>query len=330
MPAGYPDFSWSIRIARTLIVVAVALLFGAVIGGASVHLISDALTAPPSVRADASASKAVADNAAPAAARPASQPNSATSAEGKSVRTIDPALPAPTPSPPAPSANAPVAQPSGDGVASQSPAVAAQPSSSPAAASAPSLAPQEHPQIANPQTAAQPVPQSGLARKSWPDAVSRMHPSTAVAPDSALNDANNPPAARATTPNETGSADKSMPVKKLTASKAITRRTQDAARDVRQDGRRPIYDYYGKVGDGDRQDAMPAPERVVPGRMSRSTGKTKALITVRQQDNSDQSDDHSNEAGRILPPQPPPAQSFLGGLFGGDRNDHWQSDDRDR
>jgi hypothetical protein len=324
MSAGYPDLSWSVRLARTVLVVAIALLSGAVIGGASVYLISDALTAPPpSVRADANASNAVADNAAPAAAQPASQPSppttsqSATSAEGKPVRTIDPALPAPTPLPPAPSANAPGAQPSGEVAASQSPAVAAQPSSSPAAASAPPLAPQEHPQIANPQTAAQPVPQSGPAQKSWPDALSRMHPSTAVAPDSALNDANNPPAARATTPNETGSADKSMPVKKLTAGKAITRRTQDAARDVRQDGRRPIYDYYGKVGDGDRQDQANA-------RRWHGSSKTKARIIVRQQDDSDQGDDRGHEADRALPPQPPPAQSFLGGLFGGDHNDNWQ------
>ena len=121
-----------------------------------------------------------------------------------------------------------------------------------------------------------------------------------------------------------------MPVKRLAAGKAIVRRTQDAARDVRSDTRRPIYDYYGKAGDGDRQDSTPAPERVVPGRTSRGSSKTKARIIVRQQDDSDRGDDRSDQADRALPPQPLPAQSFLGGLFGGDRNDNWQSDDRDR
>src|SRR6202042_320740 len=82
---------------------------------------------------------------------------------------------------------------------------------------------------------------------------------------------------------------------------------------------------------------LPAPERVVPPRPDQTTTRTwhssskiKARIIVRRQDDSNQGDDRSDEADRALPPQPPPAQSFLGGLFGGDRNDSWQPDDRDR
>jgi hypothetical protein len=355
MSAGYPDVNWSVRLARTVLVVAIALLSGAVIGGASVYLISDALTGPePSVRTDAGASKAAADNVAPGTAQTAtSQPTSqpTTSAEGKPVKTIDPALPAPASSPSTPLANAPGSQPA-DAAATQSQAAAPQSSSSPAAASASQPAP-EDPQISNPQIAPQPVPQGGPAQKSWPDALSRVHPSTA--PDSASNSQkppqpnapraaektgdndNNDPAARMTTSNETGAEDKSAPAQKRPPIKTIGRRTQDAARDMRRDTGRPVYDYYGEIGDRDRQDSLPAPERVVPPRPDQTTTRTwhssskiKARIIVRRQDDSNQGDDRSDEADRALPPQPPPAQSFLGGLFGGDRNDSWQPDDRDR
>lgn len=71
MPAGYPDFSWSVRVVRMLVVVAVAVLSGAVIGGASVYLISDALSPPPPSyapsRAGANSGNAIVVDATPVA-----------------------------------------------------------------------------------------------------------------------------------------------------------------------------------------------------------------------------------------------------------------------
>jgi len=128
--------------------------------------------------------------------------------------------------------------------------------------------------------------------------------------------------------NETVSARKA-PKKRI----AVTRNTQPAAADVigapPAAGNRPVYDYYDDdTGDRDRQDADHAPGRVVPSRSDshdsrahRNTSKTKSRVIVRRQDDWDQQSGRADDGRRaVLPPQPAPAQSFLGGLFGAQRS----------
>ena len=89
MPAGYPDFSWSVRVVRMLMVVAVAVLSGAVIGGAGVYLISDALSPPPPSyapsyapsRAGANTGNAIVVNATPPAPSDAAPATASVTAE---------------------------------------------------------------------------------------------------------------------------------------------------------------------------------------------------------------------------------------------------------
>jgi hypothetical protein len=81
MPAGYPDFSWSVRVVRMLVVVAVAALSGAVIGGAGVYLISDALSPPPPSRAGANTGNAIVVSATPPAPSDAAPATASVTAE---------------------------------------------------------------------------------------------------------------------------------------------------------------------------------------------------------------------------------------------------------
>jgi hypothetical protein len=324
MPAGYPDFSWSVRVVRMLVVVAVAALSGAVIGGASVYLISDALSPPPPShapsRADTNTGNAIVLNATPPAQSKTQPAPGVPNAQDRPIRMIDPAFPPPTPSAAAAPATATAEPPVGSSAAStqNAPAESAQIAAQPAAP-APS----------------QPQP------KSWPDALSRAHPDTAAAPETDTQPAvpapraaesgpddgnNNLPAARASNTDENRVATRPTPARQRT----VTRTKRPAAQGFAPSAvaRTPIYDYYGQGDDRDRQDSAVAPGPAVQGRSDlrdgraqRSTDKAKPRIVVRQQENSAQSD---GEAQR----QPTP--SFFGGLFGRDRDDDWQRDDRNR
>jgi type IV secretory pathway VirB10-like protein len=104
MPAGYPDFSWSVRVVRMLVVVAVAVLSGAVIGGASVYLISDALSPPPPSEAPSYAQSRADANTGNAIVVSATPPPSAAAPATASMTAEPPAATPPPPQPESPDA----------------------------------------------------------------------------------------------------------------------------------------------------------------------------------------------------------------------------------
>lgn len=269
MSAGYPDFSWSIRVVRTLVIAAVALLSGAVIGGVSVYVISDALTAPPP-SAVPNAGKVAADNG-----TPASEPApGAANAQSEPVRVVDPAFP-----PPASSLSVPAT------------AAPRPPDASSAPASQEVVAPP-----------ALPAPDASSAQSEEPSAPDAQQQPSPVAEKPSDDANNNPAAARAAAANETEPVVTSAPTKQRAATRTIRPAARDATRDLKQQlrdaaARRPIYDYYD-AGDRDRADLAPAAGRTPPG-----AGKTKSRVAVRRQSNADQANSNA-----VLPPQPPPAQ----------------------
>jgi hypothetical protein len=103
MPAGYRVFSWSVRVVRMLVVVAVAVLSGVVIGGVGIYLINDGSTEPPSAGANTRMAPILTSSARPPPVQMAAESATRTaSAQDKPVGTGDlrpPSAPAPIPGP---------------------------------------------------------------------------------------------------------------------------------------------------------------------------------------------------------------------------------------
>jgi hypothetical protein len=94
MPARYRVLSWSIRILRMLVVVAVAVLSAVVIGGVGTYLINDASTEPPSAGTHTSKVPIATSGARPPPMQTAAEPpTSAATAQDKPAGTADPASP---------------------------------------------------------------------------------------------------------------------------------------------------------------------------------------------------------------------------------------------
>ena len=103
MPAGYRVFSWSVRVVRMLVVVAVAVLSAVVIGGVGIYLINDGSIEPPSAGAHTRMAPIVTSSARPPPLQMAAESAARTaSAQDKPVGTGDPrapSAPAPIPGP---------------------------------------------------------------------------------------------------------------------------------------------------------------------------------------------------------------------------------------
>jgi hypothetical protein len=372
MPAAYPDFSWSTRAARLLVVISAAALAGTVFGGVCVYLIDDALTdAPRSTTADAGKNSAIESSATPLPAQPTNGPAaSALNAQAKPIRMIDPSLPAPTivakptptleniPSVPPKSGPAPRTGAPGNPVppdADLSASVAA-PSSDVQARAASQNA------QAAPSTPGKPAQ---LARTPWPDAPFRAHQSSPDAPvpeketagsatvrttkngmRSSAQIVSSPPLSESGQTNEDKkSARNAYPTKKRVE---VTRQTQPGMAEADNPSltprQRQIYDYYGDRDrdGGDADDTSREAIKTQPGVHTSARADVRELRAYRgaingrpplivrrrqdqqgkeQDDSDDQTDQTSARPRSVLPQQPSPAWSFLGGFFGDHSHD---------
>jgi hypothetical protein len=215
-----------------------------------------------------------------------------------------------------------------------------------------------------PQTAApaQPTPQTQVQAASaapaqptaWPDALSRTHiqtpatpeaatppstPAAALAPDGHGQDDNAPAdAANQPADSHTVADPKSTAVTAPAKRRVLISRTKQPKGDNASESAdntsakaRQVYDYYGAArDDGDRDDqgadtrsggTALANVHLPHGAHNTRTAAPKTRVATKRQMQA--SPDRSDgSAAPQLPPQPRP--SFLGGLFGGDRDDNAQ------
>jgi hypothetical protein len=324
MPAGYPDFSWFVRTVRMLMVVAIAVLSGAVIGGYTVYTINNALISAPraTLHADAEAGKQTAggnrtpSEAATPASAPAARIDPADPGSGSPATSFRPPAQQPQQSPPQQTAQGALQGSGQDAVSQAMPAQPATPQAPPQdtdtsrqaappsqAASAAARTPAVEP--LKPAEPGQPAAASSAheAERGLESSHAGVSPGEGVG-HAASRDGGQPadqPAAveGSATAAAPAATQSNKPVKKRAAVKRrppASRQqapTQDAnaARSAMRD--RPVYDYYG----GDRY--------------SDYDNRVDGDASWRYGDASGRSDDHVRRI--ILPPQP--RAPLLGGFF---------------
>jgi hypothetical protein len=276
--SGWSGFS--LRLVGSLVVFAVAALSGAVIGGVGIYLINDAATPAPSAVANSNPMPAVTDSA--TTSTPAPQ-QAATATNGRSVRTVDPAFPPPSPVESRPAA--PVATET----ATQSPA------ENPVSSAA--IQPQP--------TAPQPTPQENLQPTAH-DAVTHDAATQAAAPE---------------TSEHTGSPRKTSVMRKrvtITNARPSGLQATDQAQSIT---RRTFYDYYDRDNDQQRA-SVTDPDTAVRSRpdprdprAQRSLSQAQQRIIIRRQGDYYRDD---RDADRRFRAPPQPARPLFG-FFGGDR-----------
>jgi hypothetical protein len=260
MPPRYSRYRGArwlfVHLMGTLVVLALALLSGAVIGGVGIYILNDALGPPPDGGAAANRAAVLADSADLKAKHAVRKPTVATTAEGGPVRTAQPV--------------------------SAPPPVGPDKAPPPSQTSAPTSSAAEAQSSASAQPQASPAPQTAAAEQSQQNAAGRAEEKTS-------DNANSEASPRVPNSEVTRKA----ALAKRHAAVASARPSRSEIWGERQLSMRPVYDYYGRddyagrdfaPDSADGAMAMRPSQPVLP-RAQRGLSQTRARIDVRQQDN---------------------------------------------